>query len=118
MAQQPWGPASTPLAAVPLEAAAASLLSEWTVDDGLTVAVDGSQVWDPDESREVPAVVMRMPSHMARHLAAVLDDWTTVAQLLESARGADERELAGILHEAARAADARAGEGADCSGHH
>ena len=95
---------------------AAGAASEWLVDDGMTVSVDGSQVWDPDERRAVAAVVVRMPSHMAHHLAEVLDDWTTVAQLLESARGADEHELAGALHEAARAADAQTGRGTDHHG--
>jgi hypothetical protein len=47
-----------------------------------------------------------MPAHFARHLAAVLDDWSTIGRLLESARGAEERELATALHDAARAADA------------
>ena len=106
-----------PLAAVQVEANSAGTLNEWLVDDAVTVAVDGSELWDPDEECSVPAVVVRMPSHMARHLAEVLDDWTTVAQLLESARGADERELAGVLHEAARAADAQAGRDADHRGH-
>jgi hypothetical protein len=50
-------------------------------------------------------VVLRMPSYVARHLACVLDDWSTIGRLLESARGGDERDLAGVLYEAARTAD-------------
>jgi len=47
-----------------------------------------------------------MPSYVARHLACLLDDWSTIGRLLESARGGDERDLAGALYEAAQAADA------------
>ena len=72
----------------------------------MDVMVDGEHVWDPEEDVPVPAVVLRMPAHVARHLACVLDDWTTIGRILESARGTDERDLAGVLHEAARAAEA------------
>jgi hypothetical protein len=78
----------------------------WRVEDVVDVEVDGASVWDPEESVPVPAVVLRMPAHVARHLACVLDDWTTIGRILESARGTDERDLAGVLHEAARAAEA------------
>ena len=78
----------------------------WTVEDQLYVTVDRNGVWDPDKSLPVPAVVVRMPAHVAKHLACVLDDWTTIGRILESARGTDERDLAGVLHEAARAAEA------------
>jgi hypothetical protein len=78
----------------------------WLVEDAVAVAVDGSRLWDADRQRAEPAVVVRMPAHFARHLAAVLDDWSTIGQLLESARGAEQHELAAALHEAARAADA------------
>jgi len=47
-----------------------------------------------------------LPAYVARHLARVLDDWSAIGRLLESARGTDERDLAGVLYEAARAADA------------
>ncbi|HYT10521.1 MAG TPA: hypothetical protein VEL73_07655 [Mycobacteriales bacterium] len=77
----------------------------WVVEDLVDVSVDGDRVWDPEEAVPVPAVVVRMPAHVARHLACVLDDWTTIGRILESARGTDERGLAGVLHEAARAAD-------------
>ena len=75
----------------------------WLVEDVVDVSVDGT--WDPDEGGPAPAVVLRMPSYVARHLACVLDDWSTIGRLLESARGGDERDLAGVLYEAARAAD-------------
>jgi hypothetical protein len=78
---------------------------KWLVEDEVDVSVDGSRVWNADQQRPEPAVVMRMPAHYARHLAAVLDDWSTIGRLLESARGAEERELATALHEAARAAE-------------
>jgi len=78
----------------------------WRVEDVVDVEVDGERVWDPEEAVPVPAVVLRMPAHIARHLACVLDDWTTIGRILESARGTDERDLAGVLHEAARAAEA------------
>jgi hypothetical protein len=78
----------------------------WRVEDVVDVEVDGERVWDPEEAVPVPAVVLRMPAYVARHLACVLDDWTTIGRILESARGTDERDLAGVLHEAARAADA------------
>jgi hypothetical protein len=78
----------------------------WRVEDVVDVEVDGEHVWDPEEAVRVPAVVLRMPAHVARHLACVLDDWTTIGRILESARGTDERDLAGVLREAARAAEA------------
>jgi hypothetical protein len=78
----------------------------WTVEDQVDVMVDTDGVWDPEKSVPVPAVVVRMPAHIARHLACVLDDWTTIGRILESARGTDERDLAGVLYEAARAAEA------------
>jgi hypothetical protein len=78
---------------------------QWLVEDEVAVSVDGSRVWNADQGRPEPAVVLRMPAHFARHLAAVLDDWSTIGRLLESARGAEERELATALHEAARVAD-------------
>lgn len=77
----------------------------WVVEDVVDVTVDSEGVWDPEEAEPVPAVVVRMPAHVARHLAAVLDDWTTIGRILESARGTDERDLAVVLHEAALAAE-------------
>lgn len=78
----------------------------WFVDDPVDVTIDGDGMWDPEEGAPVPAVVLRMPAYVARHLACVLDDWSTIGRLLESARGGDERDLAGVLYEAARAAEA------------
>ena len=89
---------------VPLAGPAAT--RRWRVEDVVDVEVDDAGVWDPEEAVPVPAVVLRMPAHIARHLACVLDDWTTIGRILESARGTDERDLAGVLHEAARAAEA------------
>jgi hypothetical protein len=88
----------------------------WTVEGQVAVAVDGSRIWDPDVERARPAVVVRMPAHFARHLAAVLADWTTIGRLLESARGADQCELAGALKEAAGVADSLAVVRADAGG--
>jgi hypothetical protein len=79
---------------------------QWVVDGEVAVAVDGTRLWDTDRQTAAPAVVMRMPAHFARHLAAVLDDWSTIGRLLESSRGAEQRDLAAALHEAARAAEA------------
>ena len=82
----------------------------WLVEDVVVVSVDDDGTWDPEEGGPAPAVVLRMPSYVARHLACVLDDWSTIGRLLESARGGDERDLAGVLYEAARTADSmRAG---------
>jgi hypothetical protein len=82
----------------------------WLVEDVVDVSIDGDGAWDPEEGGPAPAVVMRMPAYVARHLACLLDDWSTIGRLLESARGGDERDLAGVLYEAARAAEAlRAG---------
>ena len=67
----------------------------WLVEDVVDVSVDGDGTWDPEEDGPVPAVVLRMPAHVARHLACVLDDWTTIGRILESARATDERDLAG-----------------------
>jgi hypothetical protein len=72
----------------------------------VTIAVDGTRVWDEEDQRSLPAVVLQMPPHIARHLACILDDWTTICAILESARPVDERDLAELLHEAARTADA------------
>jgi hypothetical protein len=78
----------------------------WLVEDVVDVTIDGDGTWDPEEGRPTPAVVLRMPAYVARHLACLLDDWSTIGRLLESARGGDERDLAGVLYEAARAAEA------------
>jgi hypothetical protein len=78
----------------------------WLVEGVVDVTVDGDGAWDPEEGRDAPAVVLRMPAYVARHLACLLDDWSTIGRLLESARGGDERDLAGVLYEAARAAEA------------
>jgi len=78
----------------------------WLVEDVVDVTIDGDGLWDPEEGVPVPAVVLRLPAYVARHLACVLDDWSTIGRLLESARGTDERDLAGVLYEAARAAEA------------
>lgn len=83
------------------------------VEDVVDVTVDDDRVWDPDEAVPVPAVVVRMPAHVARHLASVLDDWTTIGRILESARGTDERDLAVVLLEAAVAAERLPGSPAD-----
>jgi hypothetical protein len=83
----------------------------WLVEGVVDVSVDGDGPWDPDEGGPAPAVVLRMPSYVARHLACVLDDWSTIGRLLESARGGDERDLAGVLYEAARAADSMRPDG-------
>jgi hypothetical protein len=92
-----------PRSVVPLPAAGTR---RWRVEDVVDVEVDGERVWDPEESVPVPAVVLRMPAHIARHLACVLEDWTTIGRILESARATDERDLAGVLHEAAQVAEA------------
>ena len=78
----------------------------WLVEDVVDVSVDDEGTWDPEEGGPAPAVVLRMPSYVARHLACLLDDWSTIGRLLESARGGDERDLAGALYKAAQAADA------------
>lgn len=98
-------PAPVQLAAEVITVRPAAGRRLWTVEGEVAVAVDGSRIWDPEVQRLQPAVVLRMPPHFARHLAAVLDDWTTIGHLLESARGADQRELAGALQEAAGVAD-------------
>jgi hypothetical protein len=82
-----------------------SAQQHWVVEDEVAVAV-GDRVWNADRERAEPAVTVQMPAHYARHLASVLDDWSSIARLLESSRGAEQRELAAALHEAARAAEA------------
>jgi hypothetical protein len=84
---------------------AARQARRWTVENAVTVEVDGTKVWDEEDQRSLPAVLLQMPAHVARHLARILDDWTTICRILESARPVDERDLAGALHEAARVAD-------------
>lgn len=77
----------------------------WSVENLLKVEVDGSRIVHDDEP--VPAVIVRMPAFVAHHLAHVLDDWTTIGEIMESGRGSDERELAVALHQAAEAATDR-----------
>lgn len=83
-----------------------SVPRRWLVEDNIDVSIDGDGAWDTEEGRPAPSVVLRMPAYVARHLACLLDDWSTIGRLLESARGGDERDLAGVLYEAARAAEA------------
>jgi hypothetical protein len=85
----------------------------WTVEEMTTVEIDGSRVVYDDG--EVPAVIVRVPAFVAHHLAHVLDDWTTVGEIMESGRGSDERELAVALHEAARAAADPGANRCDCA---
>jgi hypothetical protein len=106
MAQRPYVPLSVAtVAELPAEAALRQP-RRWTVENAVTVEVDGTKVWDEEDERAVPAVLLQMPAHVARHLACILDDWSTICRILESARPVDERDLAGALHEAARTADA------------
>jgi hypothetical protein len=85
----------------------------WTVEQMLTVEVDGSRVIHDGEA--VPAVVVRVPAFVAHHLAHVLDDWTTIGDIMESGRGSDERELAVALHEAAVTAADPGANRCDCA---
>jgi hypothetical protein len=105
MAQRPHVPLSVAAVA---DSSSEALRSarRWTVENSVIVEVDGTKVWDEEDQRSLPAVVVHMPAHVARHLASILDDWTTICHILESARPVDERDLAGALHEAARTADA------------
>ncbi len=116
MAQRPHVPLS--VATVADRSAEATLRSprRWTVENAVTVEVDGTNVWDEEDQRSLPAVVLQMPAHVARHLACILDDWTTICRILESARPVDERDLASALHEAARTADAAREAAADGTG--
>ena len=78
----------------------------WVIEHGqAAVEIDGTLLYDGE--RSVPAIVLRMHGHLAHHLAHVLADWTTIAELLESGRGTDEDELAEALHEAAEVAGTR-----------
>jgi hypothetical protein len=80
-----------------------------------TVEIDGTRVAHDEEGEEVPAVIVRVPAFVAHHLAHVLDDWTTVGEIMESGRGSDERELAVALHEAAKAAADPGANRCDCT---
>ena len=55
--------------------------------------------------RDQVAAAARAGLRAATLNSSNLDDWSTIGRLLESARGGDERDLAGVLYEAARAAD-------------
>lgn len=74
------------------------------LDFGETVEVDGSTVYDPVASGQVPAVVLRMPRHRAAWLAAVLDAYTRVCRLASGDLNADEPGPAWALSLAASAA--------------
>jgi hypothetical protein len=87
----------------------------WTVEQMTTVEIDGSRVVYDDEGKEVPAIIVQVPAFVAHHLAHVLDDWTTVGEIMESGRGSDERELAAALHEAAKAAADPGANRCDCA---
>jgi hypothetical protein len=104
MAHRAHGPLSVATVAR-ASVAAARPPRRWTVENAVTVEVDGTRVWDEEDERALPAVQLQMPAHVARHLARILDDWTTICRLLESARPVDEQDLAGALHEAAGVAD-------------
>jgi hypothetical protein len=117
MAHRAHGPLSVaPISDRPAADAALCPPRRWTVEEAVTVEVDGSTVWDEEEARPLPAVVLRLPGHVARHLAGILDDWTTICRILESARPVDERDLASALYQAAKAADAVADAGAGDAG--
>jgi hypothetical protein len=105
MAQRPHVPLSVATVADLSTGATPRSPRRWPVENAVTVEVDGAKVWDEEDQRAVPAVVLQMPAHVARHLACILDDWTTICRILESARPVDERDLAGALHEAARMAE-------------
>jgi hypothetical protein len=78
----------------------------WVIEAGqVWVEIDGTLLYDGE--RSVPAIVVRMHGHFAHHLAHIFADWTTIADMLESGRGADEHELAEALHEAAEATGTR-----------
>jgi hypothetical protein len=78
----------------------------WSITvDEVTVMTDPSEgvVWDADELRWRPLVVLRMPSWSAAGLARVLAEWSVVCAATGSSEGEDE--LADVLASAAAFAD-------------
>jgi len=71
-----------------------------STSDGLIVEVAG-EIHDDDLGVMRPCVSLRMPGHVAHNLSHLLADWSTIGELMESGRGADETELAALLHDAA-----------------
>jgi DNA-binding XRE family transcriptional regulator len=74
--------------------------------DGAVLEVAG-WAWDAGAEEMRRRVSVTLPGHVAHGLAHVLADWSAIAEMMESGRGADETELAGLLHEAARRAGDR-----------
>jgi hypothetical protein len=66
------------------------LVERWVPEQGVIVEISG-EIRDP----------VSIAGYVAHHLSHVLADWTTIGQLLESGRGADETALAAVLHDAA-----------------
>jgi hypothetical protein len=71
--------------------------------DGAVVEVAG-WAWEASAKEMRQRVSVTLPGHVAHGLAHVLADWSAIAEMMESGRGADETELAGLLHEVARRA--------------
>jgi hypothetical protein len=77
--------------------------ARWVAEDSVTVEVDGSTIPDPDDRAPLTAVVVRMPTYHAEHLAAVFDAWTTIGELVSKLPG-DESSMSEALGRAAGAA--------------
>lgn len=75
----------------------------WTVENGaVEVTLDDTpdgRLWDEDEGRRIPTVVVRMAGWAAEGLARTLEDYSAVAARLEAARG-HESELAAAIRRA------------------
>lgn len=84
----------------PLNRASRNHPLRWPTTDGALVEVAG-EIQDCDAGAMRPCVSLNMPGHLAHSLAHVLADWSTIGDLMGSGRGADETELAALLHHAA-----------------
>jgi hypothetical protein len=72
----------------------------WVPEQGVVVEVSG-EIRDQETGAMRPCISVRVAGYVAHHLSHVLADWSTIGQLLESGRGADETALAAVLHDAA-----------------
>jgi hypothetical protein len=76
------------------------LAQRWEPEQGVVVEVSG-EIRDQETGAIQPCVSLSIAGYVAHHLSHVLADWTTIGELMESGRGADETALAVVLHDAA-----------------
>jgi hypothetical protein len=85
------------------EGSARKLGEHWAPEQGVVVEIS-EHFRDQETGAMQPCVSVRLAGYVAHHLSHVLADWSTIGELMESGRGADETPLAAVLHDAAHRA--------------